>query len=43
MSDAAGIEIENADGGPIEPIAGQDLHVSLDVNIQKYHEKEKIR
>ena len=39
MSDAAGIEIENAAEDRIEPIAGQDLHVSLDVNIQKYCEQ----
>ena len=39
MSDAAGIEIENAAEDRIEPVAGQDLYVSLDVNIQKYCEQ----
>ena len=39
MSDAAGIEIENEAEDRIEPIAGQDLYVSLDVNIQKYCEQ----
>lgn len=39
MSDAAGIEIENAAEDRIEPIPGQDLYVSLDVNIQKYCEQ----
>ncbi len=39
MSDAAGIEIENAAEDRIEPIAGQDLQISLDVNIQRYCEQ----
>lgn len=39
MSDAAGIEIENAAEDRIEPVAGQNLYVSLDVNIQKYCEQ----
>lgn len=39
MSDAAGIEIENAAEDRIEPVAGQDLHISLDVNIQRYCEQ----
>lgn len=39
MSDAAGIEIENAAEDRIEPIAGNDLYISLDVNIQKYAEQ----
>lgn len=39
MSDAAGIEIENAAEDRIEPIAGQDLYISLDVNIQRYCEQ----
>lgn len=39
MSDAAGIEIENAAEDRIEPVAGQDLYISLDVNIQKYCEQ----
>ncbi|MDO4267309.1 MAG: penicillin-binding transpeptidase domain-containing protein [Eubacteriales bacterium] len=36
MTDAAGAEIENAYEDRIEPAAGNDLHISLDVNIQKY-------
>ena len=39
MTDAAGIEIENAAEDRIEPIPGNDLYVSLDVNIQKYAEQ----
>ena len=39
MSDAAGIEIENAAEDRIEPIAGQNLYISLDVNIQRYCEQ----
>jgi stage V sporulation protein D (sporulation-specific penicillin-binding protein) len=39
MSDAAGIEIENAAEDRIEPVAGQDLHISLDVNVQRYCEQ----
>lgn len=36
LSDAAGVEIENAAEDRIEPVAGKDLVTSLDVNIQKY-------
>lgn len=39
MSDAKGVEIENAAEDRIEPVAGNDLHISLDVNIQKYAEQ----
>ena len=39
MSDAKGVEIENAAEDRIEPIPGNDLHISLDVNIQKYAEQ----
>lgn len=39
MTDAAGVEIENAFEDRIEPIAGNDLHISLDVNIQQYVEQ----
>lgn len=39
MSDAAGIEIENAAEDRIEPVSGQTLQISLDVNIQKYCEQ----
>lgn len=40
MTDAAGVEIENAFEDRIEPIPGNDLHISLDVNIQQYAEQE---
>lgn len=39
LSDAAGVEIENAAEDRIEPVAGNDLTISLDVNIQKYAEQ----
>lgn len=39
MTDARGIEIEDAAEGRIEPIAGNDLYISLDNNIQKFVEQ----
>ncbi len=36
MADAAGVELENAFEERVEPEAGADLTVSLDVNIQTY-------
>ncbi|RGY99691.1 penicillin-binding transpeptidase domain-containing protein [Clostridium sp. AM58-1XD] len=39
LADAAGVEIENAAEDRVEPIAGRDLRISLDVNIQKYAEQ----
>lgn len=39
MTDAAGIEIDNAFEDRIEPVAGKNLTISLDVNIQKYTEQ----
>lgn len=36
MTDAAGIEIENAFEDRVEPVAGKDLYISLDMNIQSY-------
>lgn len=44
LTTSRGIEIENAAEDRSEPIAGNDLHVSLDVNIQKYAEQaaEKV-
>lgn len=39
MTDAAGVEIANAFEDRVEPVAGNDLHVSLDVNIQQYAEQ----
>jgi len=39
MTDAAGVEIDNAFEDRIEPVAGSDLYISLDVNIQQYAEQ----
>lgn len=36
MTDAAGVEIENTFEDRLEPVAGNDLQISLDVNIQTY-------
>ncbi len=44
LTTAYGVEIDNAAEDRIEPRAGNDLYISLDVNIQKYAEQaaEKI-
>lgn len=39
LTDAKGVELENAAESRIEPVAGNTLTVSLDVNIQKYAEQ----
>ncbi len=39
LTTAKGVEIENAAEARIEPIAGNDLYISLDVNIQRYAEQ----
>jgi len=39
LTDAKGVELENAAEERIEPVAGSTLTVSLDVNIQKYAEQ----
>ncbi|MBR6615779.1 MAG: peptidoglycan glycosyltransferase [Lachnospiraceae bacterium] len=39
LTDAKGVELESAAEDRIEPIAGNTLTVSLDVNIQKYAEQ----
>ncbi|MGN0155461.1 MAG: peptidoglycan D,D-transpeptidase FtsI family protein [Lachnospiraceae bacterium] len=36
LTDANGIEIENEAEGRLEPVAGDNLYISIDVNIQKY-------
>lgn len=36
VTDAKGIEISEAGENRIEPISGNDLHLSLDINIQSY-------
>lgn len=38
-TDAAGVEVENTFEDRIEPVAGSDLYISLDVNIQQYAEQ----
>lgn len=42
MADAAGVEIENAFEDRIEPIPGNDLHISLDMNIQQYAQQAAL-
>ena len=39
LADAAGVEIGNAAEDRLEPVAGSDLYISLDVNIQEYAEQ----
>ncbi len=39
LTDARGIEIENAGETRLEPVNGCDLHISLDYNIQMYCEQ----
>lgn len=39
LTDARGIEIENAGESRMEPVNGYDLYLSLDFNIQKYCEQ----
>lgn len=36
VTDANGFEVENAAEGRIEPVAGDNLYTTIDVNIQKY-------
>ncbi len=43
LTTAYGVEIENAAEDRIEPIAGNDLYTSLDVNIQKYAEQAALK
>lgn len=42
-TDARGIEIEDAGETRKEPVSGNDLHISLDYNIQNYIEQEAMR
>ena len=39
LPDARGVEIENAGESRLDPIDGNDLHISLDYNIQMYAEQ----
>lgn len=43
LADAAGVEIENAAEERIEPTAGNDLTVSLDVNLQQYAQQAALQ
>ena len=43
LTDAKGIEIDGAAEGRIEPVAGNNLYLSLDVNIQKYAEQAALQ
>lgn len=39
LTDARGIEIENAGETRVEPVSGYDLYISMDINIQQYCEQ----
>ena len=39
LTDANGVEIPNEAEGRVEPVAGKNLYISIDVNIQKYAEQ----
>ncbi len=39
LTDARGIEIENAGETRVEPVNGNDLYISMDINIQQYCEQ----
>lgn len=43
LTDAKGIEIKNAAETRVEPIAGNNLVISIDVNIQKYIEQAAMQ
>ncbi|MGN0341460.1 MAG: peptidoglycan D,D-transpeptidase FtsI family protein [Roseburia sp.] len=45
LTDAAGLEIENAGERRQEPVSGEDLYISMDYNIQEYATQlaEKVR
>ncbi|MDF2610996.1 MAG: putative rane protein [Lachnospiraceae bacterium] len=43
LTTAYGVEIENAAEDRIEPQAGNDLYISLDVNIQKYAQQAALK
>ncbi len=39
LTDANGVEIPNEAEGRVEPVAGRNIYISIDVNIQKYAEQ----
>lgn len=43
LADAAGVEIENAAELRVEPVAGDNLYLTLDVNIQLYAEQIALK
>ncbi len=43
LTDARGVEIENAGERRAEPVDGNDLHISLDYNIQMYAQQAAAR
>lgn len=43
LTDARGVEIKNAGESRIEPVPGNNLTISLDLNIQKYAEQAAIK
>lgn len=43
LTDANGLEIENEAESRIEPISGNNLYISIDVNMQKYAEQAAIK
>ena len=43
LADAAGVEIDNAFEDRVEPVAGADLTISLDVNIQMYAQQAALK
>lgn len=43
LTDARGVELPEAGENRLEPVAGDDLQISLDYNIQKYIEQEALR
>lgn len=43
LTDARGVEIENAGERRAEPVDGNDLHISLDYNIQMYAQQAALK
>lgn len=43
QADAAGVEIDNAFEDRVDPVAGADLTISLDVNIQTYAQQAALK
>lgn len=43
LTDANGLEIENEAESRIEPVSGNNLYISIDINMQKYAEQAAIK